>query len=886
MGLEILTLGSSKTYTKESLLGGGAVVGKNVTISSITPIDGGNRVTFSYTLDNGTVKTSTMDVMDGKDGQQGVDGVDGIGISKIEKIGTVDLIDTYRITFTDNTSFYYDVTNGVDGKTPSITIEANDNWFVDGIDTGIKAKGEKGDTGSGFNTTRQYSSVSDMMADTNPANDSEIVVVVLDDVGNFYMRLSSYVDPDGITNGYLPIGSAQDISTIKGEPGKDGTDGITPHIDSATKHWFLGTTDTGVTAEGKDGTDGDNGTTPHIDKSTKNWFIGDVDTGVLAEGINGNDGVTPHIDSVTKHWFIGTVDTGILAEADIADILSIGENEPVDKSQIWIDTTYNDNPSLKININGDWFEMASGKVIINLDDVLGPSITTYKSSASLMWADPEDVIRNNVTVQEWAGTLVVRKEGSVPRNKDDGTIVVDNDVKDAYSSTAFVDTGLEYGKTYYYRFFPYSPNAVYTKGTSISVTPEKVKINTIPSQSSTISYTGSEQAAVFNNYDENELEVIGNTATDVGIYTATFTPKYDYCWSDGTIKSKDVTWEIIKGEGNVTLSSTEVTLNEDNNFYATIDFSDNTGDVTVISGDTVYLDATLSNNVITLTTPNTKEGTLNTYITINIAETENYNASSINIPVKCVFTDYEIVTFADGTWEQLESMINAHYKGKINISDYWAVGDTRTIDIAEMTATYVGEAQPAQTATVVIIGFDHDNLINSINGKTKAAVTLQLKNKLTNNGYMNPTKVLDSSLWSSCPRRSWCNDIFKNALPTELQNLLKMVTKNTYRYSKSTSYRTQQTTDDYCFIPSEFEVFGVAANGSSYYGSGDDGNQYKYYETASNRIKGNTMEFTRTGYTNTNSSWGGYMYIHYNDSSKGHSSNANNTYAICPAFCI
>ena len=192
MGINIETLVAAKKFTSETVLGGGAVVGKNVTISSITPIDGGNKVTFSYTLDDGTVKTSTMDVMDGK--------------------------------------------NGIDGKSPSITIEANDNWFVDGIDTGIKAKGEKGDTGSGFNTTKQYSSVSDMMSDTNPANDSEIVVVVLGDVGNFYMRLSSYIDPDGITNGYLPIGSAQDISTIKGEPGKDGTDGITQNIDSATKH--------------------------------------------------------------------------------------------------------------------------------------------------------------------------------------------------------------------------------------------------------------------------------------------------------------------------------------------------------------------------------------------------------------------------------------------------------------------------------------------------------------------------------------------------------------------------------------------------------------------------------------------------------------------------
>ena len=111
MGIDYLTLSAAKGYTDESLLGGGSLVGKNVTVSSITPIDGGNRATFSYTLDDGTVKISTMDVMDGKD--------------------------------------------GIDGKAPSITIEANDNWFVDGIDTGIKAKGEKGETGSGFNTTRQ-----------------------------------------------------------------------------------------------------------------------------------------------------------------------------------------------------------------------------------------------------------------------------------------------------------------------------------------------------------------------------------------------------------------------------------------------------------------------------------------------------------------------------------------------------------------------------------------------------------------------------------------------------------------------------------------------------------------------------------------------------------
>lgn len=137
--ISVETLVASKKFTSESLLGGGAVVGKNVTISSITPIDGGNRITFSYTLDDGTVKTSTLDVMngvngtDGKNGtkgtkgdpgQNGQDGTDGIGILKIEKTKTECLIDTYVITFSDDSTFEYTVTNGKDG-TGSSTGEEN-----------------------------------------------------------------------------------------------------------------------------------------------------------------------------------------------------------------------------------------------------------------------------------------------------------------------------------------------------------------------------------------------------------------------------------------------------------------------------------------------------------------------------------------------------------------------------------------------------------------------------------------------------------------------------------------------------------------------------------------------------------------------------------------
>lgn len=63
-----IALAAANSYTEETVIGGGAIKGKNCTISSITEITGGHRVTFQWTLDDGTVKTGTMDVMDGQGG--------------------------------------------------------------------------------------------------------------------------------------------------------------------------------------------------------------------------------------------------------------------------------------------------------------------------------------------------------------------------------------------------------------------------------------------------------------------------------------------------------------------------------------------------------------------------------------------------------------------------------------------------------------------------------------------------------------------------------------------------------------------------------------------------------------------------------------------------
>lgn len=105
MGISIETLVAAKKFTSETVLGGGAVVGKNVTISSITSIDGGNRITFSYTLDNGTTRTSTLDVMNGVNGQDGQKGKQGeSGKTPVKGID------------------YFDGEKGDDGFSPVITI--------------------------------------------------------------------------------------------------------------------------------------------------------------------------------------------------------------------------------------------------------------------------------------------------------------------------------------------------------------------------------------------------------------------------------------------------------------------------------------------------------------------------------------------------------------------------------------------------------------------------------------------------------------------------------------------------------------------------------------------------------------------------------------------
>lgn len=70
-------------------------------------------------------------------------------------------------------------------------------------------------------------------------------------------------------------------------------------------------------------------------------------------------------------------------------------------------------------------------------------------------------------------------------------------------------------------------------------------ISAVPTQNGTLTFTGSEQSPSWNNYNPETLTLGGvTTGTNAGTYTATFTPKEGYKWSDDTTTAKEVTWTI------------------------------------------------------------------------------------------------------------------------------------------------------------------------------------------------------------------------------------------------------------------------------------------------------------------------------------------------------
>lgn len=199
----------------------------------------------------------------------------------------------------------------------------------------------------------------------------------------------------------------------------------------------------------------------------------------------------------------------------------------------------------------------------------------------------------------------------------------------------------------------------YTRTTTFNVTVERQTISAVPSQSGTLTYTGSALSPSWTGYDSAKMTIGGDTVkTDAGNYTATFTPKANYRWSDGTTGAKTAAWSIAKAAGSLSLSPTSITVDADNPTATFTITRAGNGAISISNSATGICTATLSGNVVTVTGLASGSAT----ITVNVAEGSNHKApASKTLPVTVNFVHIYGVQW-DGTsttvWSRTDEAAN------------------------------------------------------------------------------------------------------------------------------------------------------------------------------------------------------------------------------------
>ncbi len=139
-----------------------------------------------------------------------------------------------------------------------------------------------------------------------------------------------------------------------------------------------------------------------------------------------------------------------------------------------------DTPNLKGKDGG-------GGTGLPLNNCTGITKLTGDKKLKIKWTDPEDIAIEGITLASWAGTKLLRKEDGYPQGERDGYLVADSKQRNQHASAWFTDSGLENGKTYYYKLFPYTSGNMYTndEANQIEGTPQEIKLDAVTGATAT-----------------------------------------------------------------------------------------------------------------------------------------------------------------------------------------------------------------------------------------------------------------------------------------------------------------------------------------------------------------------------------------------------------------
>lgn len=347
----------------------------------------------------------------------------------------------------------------------------------------------------------------------------------------------------------------------------------------------------------------------------------------------------------------------------------------------------------------------------------------------------------------------------------------------------------------------YTENGV-TKTATTSVTVNRKTISAVPSQSGTLTYNGGSQSPTWNNYSTTQLTIGGTTSgTNAGSYTATFTPKSNYRWSDGSTTPKSVSWSIGKAAGSLSISPTSMTLDTTTKSKTITVTRSGNGTISAVSSNTAAATVSVSGNTVTVT----GKANGSAKITISVAAGTNYTAPASKT---CAVTvSFLKDNFADNDWA---SIIAACHSG--SVPSTWVVGNSKTMTIN------------GTSYQVDIIGKNHDTYASG----GRAPLTFQLHDCYGDTKAMNSSDT-NSGGWKNSAMRTTHLPAILALMPTEVQNGIREVSK---KASVGGASSTIETVSDKLFLLSEVEIFG-----STSYSAAGEGTQYDYYKAGNSKVK-------------------------------------------------
>ena len=311
-------------------------------------------------------------------------------------------------------------------------------------------------------------------------------------------------------------------------------------------------------------------------------------------------------------------------------------------------------------------------------------------------------------------------------------------------------------------------------------------VSAIPTVATNPTYTGSAVSPTWNNYDTNQLQIGGTySATTAGTYTATFTPKDGYEWSDETTTIKSVNWTINKAKGSLSLNKTSVNLNNMTKSTTVSVTRAGNGVITASSSNTSIATVSLSGTTLTITGIASGSCT----ITVKVAAGTNHTAPSN----KTITVNSNIISdLASASWSSI-----AEVAENGTADSYFDIGDEKIIAYKYNNIAY--------NVPVRIVAFNHHTIAND---SKKAGITFMFARMLDN--IQMSTIETNWQGVSTYGRTYTNNTVYNQIQDSTLKNKIKYVQLITGRGSNSTE--TVTTTTERIFLPSCRELIGNDAD--------------------------------------------------------------------------